>query len=179
MRGDKKNKSWLNSSDCSTPPSLLLTLSLLSPFHHSVSLSSYFIWSLPPLFQRILSSSPHVWVWQHSLPCWKLTQLQGFHFGGWRMRAMQRGRSGWQEEPFNRCVFHVALSQPLSRAIDEGGSLWLHQGLKAPVREAWEPSSYQTLLHIKQPDRAALCSPTVSKVERSFDRETLHVGEGR
>lgn len=36
---------------------------------------------------------------------------------------MRRGRSGWQEEPFNRCVFRVALSQPLSRAIDEGGSL--------------------------------------------------------
>lgn len=38
---------------------------------------------------------------------------------------MRRGRSGWQEEPFNRCVFRVALSQPLSRAIDEGGSLSL------------------------------------------------------
>lgn len=111
-------------------------------------------------------------MWQHSLPCWKLTQLQGFHFGEWRMRAMRCGRSGWQEEPFNRCVFRVALSQPLSRAIDEGGSLWLRQGLKAPVREAWEPSSYQTLLHIKQPDRPALRSPTESKVERSFDRDT-------
>lgn len=85
---------------------------------------------------------------------------------------MQHSRSGWQEEPFNRCVFCVALSQPLSRAIDEGGSLSLRQGLKAPVREAWEPSSNQTLLHIKQAGRAALCSPAVCKVERSFDRDT-------
>lgn len=132
------------------------------------------------LFHMILAtfipeSSPHrhVWMWQHCLPCWKLTQLQSFHFGEWRMRAMRRGRSGWQEEPFNRCVFRVALSQPLSRAIDEGGSLWLRQGLKAPVREAWEPSSHQTLLHIKQAGRAALRSPTVNKVERSFDRDTV------
>lgn len=50
--------------------------------------------------------------------------------------------------------------------------LWLRQGLKAPVREAWEPSSDQTLLHIKQAGNAALCSPTVSKVERSFDKDT-------
>ncbi|KAG7243505.1 hypothetical protein INR49_011061 [Caranx melampygus] len=31
----------------------------------------------------------------------------------------------------------------------------------APVREACEPSSHQTLLHIKQADRAALYSPTL------------------
>lgn len=85
---------------------------------------------------------------------------------------MRRGRGRRREKPFNRCVFRVVLSHTLSRAIDEGGSLWLRQGLKAPVREAWEPSSYQTLLHIKQAGRAALCSPTVSRVERSFDRDT-------
>ena len=125
------------------------------------------------LYLRETSPRRHVWVWQDRLPCWKLTQLQGFHFAEWRMRAMWRGRSGWQEKPFNRCVFRVALSQPLSGAIDEGGSLWLHQGLKAPVREVWEPSSHQALLHIKQAGRAALCSLTVSKVELSFDRDNL------
>lgn len=43
------------------------------------------------------------------------------------MRAIQHSRGGSrrQGEPFNRCVFHVALSQPLSRAIDEGDSLSL------------------------------------------------------
>ncbi len=144
--------------------SLLLLLFFIS-FCYFVS--SSFTWTFK-------ESSPHshVRAWQHCLPCCKLTQLQGFHFGEWEMRGMRRDREGRRETPFNRCVFRVVLSQPLSRAIDEGGSLWLRQGLKAPVREAWEPSSYQTPLHIKQTGRAALCSLTMSRVERSFDRDT-------
>lgn len=157
-----------------TVPHLFLSyyLSLFYLFSSTLSPSPPISHDPRYLYSRESSPHLHVWVWQHCLPCCELTQLQGFHFGEWRMRAMWRGRSGRQEEPFNRCVFRVALSQPLSRAIDEGGSLWLRQGLKAPVREAWEPSSHQTLLHIKQAGRAALCSPTVSRVERSFDRDT-------
>ena len=116
----------------------------------------------------------HVRVWQRRLPMLKANSIaEAFILVEWRMRAVRAAaEAGWQEEPFNRCVFRVALSQPLSRAIDEGGSLWLRQGLKAPVREAWEPQ--------QPPDAAAYqagwqsrarCSPTVSKVERSFDRD--------
>lgn len=170
---------WSNRVNLYWTPQTALHLSLL---HYPPSLLSPFSLLCLPLllFHMILAtlysgeSSPrrHARVWQRRLPCWKLTQSQGFHFGGVKDELRGAAESGWQEEPFNRCVFRVALSQPLSGAIDEGGSLWLRQGLKAPVREAWEPSSHQTLLHIKQAGRAALCSPTVSRVERCFDRDT-------
>lgn len=82
----------------------------------------------------------------------------------------QQQESGGRRNHLIDVFSRVALSQPLSRAIDEGGSVSLRQGLKAPVREAWEPSSHQTPLHIKQPGRDAPCSPTVREVEGSTDK---------
>lgn len=135
----------------------------------------HFPWCVLPWFPK--GSTRHRRVrcvcGQHCLPVLNANSIAGlFILGdeGWELCGAAEAGSRTDHLIDVFCAWHCRSHSVGS--IDEGGSLWLRQSLKASVREAWEPSSHQTLLHIKQAGRAARCGPTVSKVERSFDRET-------
>lgn len=151
--------------------SFVFSLISLSSPQFFISSCFYFSWSLLPLFHRIVCSPPCVTV--TALPPMLKAMVIILGNEGWELYSTVEeeveGKRNHLIDVFSTWHCHSHSVGPLMR---ETHFLWLRQGLKAPVREAWEPSSDQTLLHIKQAGNAALCSPTVSKVERSFDKDT-------
>lgn len=152
-----------------TPPGMLLPLLFflfLSPsIPPSHSTYTFLPWDFCILHLPL-------WVWQCFPSCWKLT-VGELSFCGWLASAAWRcggGRAGgWREEPFYQCVSAAgALSQPLSRVIDEGGLPDGAGAWKSLVRGviawavAWQRISSSSSRLFSSP----LCRPMVGKVNR-------------